>query len=252
LEEEVKRITLVTLSVLIVLSLLLSACAPASKPKVRIATNAEFAPFEFVDEQTKELSGFDMDLIRAIATKAGFEVDIVNTGFDAMLAGLTECQYDGAIAAITITADRQAQMLFSTPYINAGQVVVVKIDNTTINSKDDLAGKTIGAQTATTGAEEAKKIADAKIKTYDSYELGLLDLGNGQIDAVIVDYPTAVGFIAKNPDKLKTVGTVFTDENYGIALCKTKTDLQTQINTALKALIDDGTVKTLEQKWLTK
>ncbi|WP_322509926.1 basic amino acid ABC transporter substrate-binding protein [Anaerolinea sp.] len=247
-----KRFSVVLWAVLIV-ALVLSACAPAKpseKAKVRVATDATFPPFEMVDEKTKELTGFDVELMNAIAAKAGFEVEWVNVGFDSMLAGIAECQYDMAIAAITITEERKASMDFSDPYINAGQIVTVRKETTDIGGKDDLKGKKIGAQLGTTGAIEAEKIADAQVKTYDSYDQAFLDLANGQIDAVIADYPTTLAFLATNPDKLKTVGEVFTDENYGVAFCKKKADLIPQVNAAIKALKEDGTVKKLEEKWL--
>ena len=113
--------------------------------------------------------------------------------------------------------DRAANMLFSDPYLNAGQIVTVQIDNTTINSKDDLSGKTVGAQIGTTGAIEVEAIAGATLTTFDTVDLAYLALQNGQIDAVVADSPTAAGFVAQNADKLKMVGSVFTDENYGIA-----------------------------------
>lgn len=249
-EEEVKRAVLVTISLLVVFGLLLTACGGQTSSKIRVATNAEFAPFEYVDENSKQIVGFDIDLINAVAKKAGYEIEVVNTGFDAMLAGLTECQYDAAIAAISITPERQAQMLFSDPYINAGQIIVVRKGDTSITSTADLAGKTVGAQTATTGADMASKMEGVTLKTYDSYELALLDLGNKQIDAVVLDYPVAIGYIAKNPDKFMTTGDVLNDENYGIAFCKDKTELQGKFNTALKELIAQGEITTLAQKWL--
>jgi polar amino acid transport system substrate-binding protein len=251
-----KRLSLILLSVLVAASLLLSACqsaAPAAgdKVKVRVATDATFPPFEMVDEATKDLTGFDVELMKAIGEKANLDVEFVNTGFDSVLAGISECQYELAIAAITITEERKATMTFSDPYINAGQIVTVQTENSTIMGKADLTGKKIGAQINTTGAMEATAISGAEVKTYDSYDLAFLDLANGQIDAVIADYPTTLAFLATNPDKLKTVGPVFTDENYGIAICKTKADdLLPKINAALKALKEDGTLGALEQKYL--
>lgn len=256
MEEEVKRLSFVTLIVLVLLSTLLSACgtaAPATEApaaKVRVATNAEFAPFEFVDEKTKEISGFDIDLIKAVAGKAGFEVEVINTGFDAMLAGMSQCQYDAAIAAITITEERQKTMLFSDPYTIAGQTVVVRKGATGIASADDLKGKTIGAQLGTTGAEEVGNIEGATLKTYDSYEFAFLDLANGQIDAVVVDNPIAESYVGKNADKLELIGSAFTTESYGIAVCNKNPDLVKKLNEALTALKADGTIKSLEEKWL--
>lgn len=270
-----KRPIFVILIVLMALSLALSACAkpteaptaaPAGYPepqtsagtdpypvaapiKLVVATDATFPPFEIVDEATKELTGFDIELIRAIAAKAGIELELVNLPFDPMLAGVINCQYDAAIAAITITDERKAEMAFSDPYINAGQIVVVETTNTTINGKDDLKGLTLGAQLGTTGEIEAQKIDGVNYKPYDTYDLAFLDLANGQIDAVIADYPTALGFIGKNP-QLKYVGEVFTDESYGIAVCKNKADVVTILNTALAQVKADGTIAALELKWL--
>ncbi len=227
-----------------------TAYPAAAQITVRVATDATFPPFELVDETTKELTGFDVELMNAIAQKAGFKLEWTNLPFDPMLAGLSECQYDAAIAAITITDERKQSMLFSDPYINAGQIVVVRKGETRIKSKDDLSGMTVGAQLGTTGAIEAQKIPNVNFKPYDTYDLAFLDLANGQIDAVIADYPTALGFIGKNPEKLETVGEVFTEESYGIAICKNRADLVDKINTALKALKDEGFIQQLEQKWL--
>ena len=246
-----KRLALICLSLLTIAALVLSGCAPsASAAKVKVATNAEFAPFEYVDEKTKEITGYDIDLINAIAKKAGMDIEIINTGFDAMLAGISECQYDVAIAAISITDERKQSILFSDPYTVAGQTVVVPIGNETIKGPQDLKGKTIGAQIGTTGAEEAGKIENATVKTYDNYEFAFLDLTNGQIDAVVVDNPVANAYVARNAGKLKVVSNVFTSENYGVAICKNKPDLQKKINDALSGLKSDGTLKQLEDKWL--
>ncbi len=119
-----------------------------------------------------------------------------------------------------------------------------------ISGKEDLTGKTIGAQLGTTGAIEAEKIDGATVKTYDSYDLAFLDLANRQIDAVIADYPTALGFVDQNSEKLMTVGDVFTDESYGIAVCNQKPELLATINQGLQAVKDNGTLAKLEQKWL--
>jgi polar amino acid transport system substrate-binding protein len=252
----VKRLSLPILTAVIILTFALASCAPqapaspTSLPKVRIGTDATFPPFETVDEATKELVGFDVDLMKAVAEKAGLDVEFVNIGFDPLLAGVAECQYDGAIAAITITGDRLEKMLFTDPYINAGQIVSINRATKDVAGKDDLKGKTIGAQIGTTGAMEAKVIPDAELKTYDSYDLAFLDLMNGQIDAVIADYPTALGFVGQNTEKLQVVGDVFTDESYGIAVCKTKTDLVTKLNAGLKAVKEAGTIDQLAQKWL--
>ncbi len=271
-----KKTIFVLLSVLMVTSFVLSACAPsntkepttddqgypAEKPVtqedpgypvsevVSIATDATFPPFEMVDETTKQLIGFDIELMEAVATKAGIQYEFINLPFDPMLAGLSECQYDMAIAAITITDERKAQFLFSDPYIDAGQIITVKVGNNEIADKADLIGKVVGAQLGTTGEIEARSIEGIEYKPYDTYDLAFLDLMNGQIDAVIADYPTALGFIEMNSGKLMTVGEVVTNEFYGIALCKDRQDLLDKINPALQAVIDSGFVAELAAKYL--
>ncbi|MCD6577113.1 MAG: basic amino acid ABC transporter substrate-binding protein [Anaerolineaceae bacterium] len=236
-------------TIIVLSAIVLSACGPKTAA-VSVATDATFPPFETVDEETKELTGFDVELMNAIAEKAGLEIEWVNQPFDSMLAGVSECQYDMSIAAITITDKRKETMLFSDPYVDAGQIVVVAKGETEIMSKDDLAGKTVAAQLGTTGEMEAQAIADVIYKPYDTYDLALLDLMNGQVDAVIADKPTADSFVGQYPDDLKTVGEAFTEEKYGIAFCKDKADLQAQVNEALKALQDDGKVNELIEKWL--
>ena len=127
-----KRKMFVLVSLVVALSLLLSACAAGSgaKAKVRVATEAAYPPFEVVRESDKQLEGFDIDLMNAVAAKAGFEVEYANTPFDSVLAGIATCQYDAAISAITITPERAQKIGFSTPYINAGQVTTIRNDNT--------------------------------------------------------------------------------------------------------------------------
>jgi len=248
LEEKMKKSALL-FSLLVLGALLVTACAPKTA-KISVATDATFPPFEYVDESTKELAGFDIDLMNAIAEKAGMEIEWVNQPFDSVLAGVSECQYDIAIAAITITEERMDNMLFSDPYVNAGQIVVVRKDETDITSIDDLKGKTVAAQLGTTGEIEAQAIEDVVYKPYDSYDLAMLDLMNGQVDAVIADNPTAEAFVSQYPDKLMTTGEAFTEEKYGVAFCKTEADLQKQVNDALNDLMATGKVTDLINEWL--
>jgi len=243
-----KRQMIYLLSVIILISILLTGCG-GSKDKVVVVMDATWPPFEFLDESTKEIIGFDVDLMNAIAEKAGFEVEYQNVSWDPLLAGMATCQYDAAISAMTITEERAKQFLFSNPYFAAGQIVTVRIDETEITGKDTLTGHVVGAQLGTTGDIESKNMG-LETKAYDDIGLAFQDLMNGQIDAVIADNPLALSYVGKNAEKLKTVGEVFTDENYGIAVCNTKADLVEKINTALAALQADGTVDKLVEKWL--
>jgi len=244
-----KRLFLYVLIGVMLVSIL-SGCGQKTA-KVRIATDATWPPFESVNEQTKEIEGFDIDLMKAIAERAGLEIEFINVAWDPLLAGIAQCQYDAAISAMTITEERKKQFLFSDPYFGAGQLVTVRKDNTDIRNRDDLRGKVVGAQIGTTGSFEVEKIEGATLKTYDDIGLAYQDLINGQIDAVVADNPLVLGYVGKNPDKLKTVGEVFTEENYGIAVCKTKADLLEKINSGLKAVKKEGLIEELVEKWLS-
>jgi len=231
---------------------LIPACSssPSDGAKLTVACDATWPPFEIINEQTKELDGFGPELIRAIANRADLDIELVNVGFDSVLAGVSQCQYDMAVSSITITDDRKKPILFSDPYYLAGQIVTVRKDIDSIAGKDDLSGKMVGGQIGTTGIIEAGKIPGAKVKTFDEVGFAFQDLMNGQLDAVIADYPVARGYVLKNSDNLKTVGPIFTDEYYGIAICKKNAHLVPKVNAALKALKDEGFLDRLDQKWV--
>jgi polar amino acid transport system substrate-binding protein len=246
-----KRLIPVLTIGLVLSGLILASCAGAASTTVRVATDATWPPFESVNDKTKQIEGFDIDLFKAIAEKQGIKLEFVNVGFDPLLAGMAQGIYDAAISSITITDERKKDMLFSDPYYAAGQMVVVRKDNTTITGKDALTGS-VGAQIGTTGAMEVEKVKAATLKTYDDIGLAFQDLMNGQINAVVSDNWLALGYVAKNPNALKAAGPVFTSENYGIAVAKGKTDLLAKINAGLAAVKADGTIEKLSKKWIEK
>jgi polar amino acid transport system substrate-binding protein len=227
-----------------------AATSPAlSNMSITVASDATWPPFESINEQTKQIEGMDIDIFNAIAAKENLTVNFKNVAWDPLLAGMAEGMYDAAISSITILPSRQKDMLFSDPYFAAGQLVVVRKDNTTITGKDTLKGK-VGVQLGTTGDIEVQKISGATTQPYDDIGLAFQDLMNGQVDAVVCDNPVAVQYVNKNSDKLKTAGAVFTDENYGIAVAKGKTDLLNRINDGLKAIKAQGIIDQAAQKWL--
>ncbi len=244
-----RRALFFSLAIIMILGLALAGCAP-KKQVVTVATDATWPPFESVNEETKKLEGFDIELMEAIAKEAGFEVKWVNVSWDPLLAGMATGTYDAAIAVMTITPERAEKWLFSDPYYDAGQLVAVQIGNTDINGPADLAGKTAGAQIGTTGAMEIEKIQGATLKNYDDIGQAFMDLMNGQIDAVVADSPLVYGYVGKNSDKIKAVGKVFTNEQYGIAVKKGADDLLAKINKGLKAVKDRGLLEELDNKWV--
>jgi polar amino acid transport system substrate-binding protein len=228
-----------------------AACAKKTT-KIVIATDATWPPMEMVDE-SKNIVGFDIDLMNAAAKAGGFEVEFRNTAWEGIFAGLEGGKYDAVMSSVTITDERKGTMDFSVPYINAGQILVVKNAVTGVEKLADLAGKTVGAQMGTTGAFEIDKVADVKKKEYDEIGLAFADLANGRIDGVVCDTPVAAQYALQNDEykgTLKIVGVPFTDEYYGVAVKKGNKKVLDTLNKGLQKVLDSGENKTIEAKWL--
>ncbi len=229
----------------------LSSCA--KKPtKIVVATDATWPPMEFVDEN-KNVVGFDVDLVNEIAKAAGFEVEIKNTAWDGIFAGLAAGNYQAIASSVTITEERKGTMDFSEGYVNAGQVLVVRKETTGVTTLADMTGKKVGAQIGTTGALEIGKVAGVELKTYDEIGLSFEDLVNGNIDGVVADNPIAANFALQNAsyaDKLMIVGAPFTDEWLGIAFKKGDTKTAKLFTDGLKKVKESGKLDELAGKWL--
>ncbi|HNT74860.1 MAG TPA: basic amino acid ABC transporter substrate-binding protein [Anaerolineae bacterium] len=245
-----RKASLLLLVVLILTSGLLGGCQNQGK-KVVVATDATWPPMEFVDTN-KAIVGYDIDLMKAIAKEAGFEVEFKNVAWDGIFAGLAAGEYDAVISSVTITDERKQEYDFSEPYINAGQIVVTGADSA-IAGPDTLTGHTVGAQLSTTGAFALQKMEGVTLKEYDEIGLAFEDLVAGRIDALVCDTPVAADYALQREEykaKLKIVGDPFTDEQYGILVQKGNADLLALINKGLKAVQDKGVDKQLEDQWL--
>ncbi len=236
----------------IALIVMILTAAVLSAQTIVVATDATWPPMEFVDEK-QNIVGFDIDLIKAVAAKAGLKVEIKNQAWDGIFGGLAAKKYDAVISSVTITEERKQTMAFSDPYINAGQVLVVRAKTANVSTLKDLKGKKVGAQIGTTGAAEISKVAGLELKNYDELGLAIEDLYSGRIDGVVCDTPIAADFVLQNArykNALKIVGKPFTEEYYGIAVNKDNPELLKKINAALAALKADGSLEALEKKWL--
>lgn len=132
-----------------------SADTQATEPQVlRVGMDASYPPFGSQNQETKDYEGFDVDIIRAIAAEEGFAVEISNRSFDGLVPALQAREIDVAINDITITDDRRQSVDFSQPYYIAGLGVVVRADNDTIRTAEDLQGKTLGVSIGSTGEEQ--------------------------------------------------------------------------------------------------
>ena len=204
----------------------LAGCAATgvyARKKFIIASDASWPPMEFVDD-SKNIVGFDIDLINAIAKDQKFEVEIKNTAWDGIFAGLEAGEYDAIISSVTITDDRKKIYDFSDPYFDANQAIVVRADDNAIKSEQDLAGKNVGAQIETTGAiDVGDKIQEATRSSTTPRTWRCMDLVNNNLDAVVVDTPVAANYALQSEQfkgKLKIVGEIVTNEAYGLTVQK--------------------------------
>ena len=238
-----------SLMMVIITSLVLSACGGGGLGTVTIGTNAEYPPFEFVDEDG-EITGFDIELMEAVAEEAGFEYELVNTRWDGIFVALASGEFDAVISAATITPERAEQVNFSDPYFNAGQRIAVQADNDSIQGPEDLDGMAVGVQLGTTGDIFLTDQTGADVKRYDENTLAFEALNNGDLDAVMADGPTAAEVLQSNPEMdLKLVDGVFTEEQYGIAVNEEETELLEAINEGLAAVKESGAYDEIYDKY---
>jgi len=221
--------------------------------KLVIATDATWPPMEYVDEYTKEIVGFDIDFMKAVADAGGFGVEFKSTAWDGIFAGLATDKYDAIISSVTITEERKKEMDFSKPYVNAGQLLVVQKNLKGVAALADLKGKTAGAQIGTTGAFEIEKVKGVTLKSYDEIGLAFEDLVNGRIAAVVCDTPVAANYALQNQTykgKLKIVGAAFTQEFYGVVVKKGNTQVLDMINAGIDKVLNTKKYDELQKKWL--
>jgi|SRR5690606_2964759 len=217
---------------------------------LRVGSDVAYPPFEYVDEQTGEFVGFDMDLIREVGKRLGMDVEIMNTAWEGIIPGLLAGHYDVIISAMTITDERAQAVDFSDPYFATGQVIVVRADDDSVRQPSDLAGKVVAVQIGTTGQFAAERIEGvARIDHYPTMPEAFLALRLGRADAAVADELVALEEAKANPGVLKVVGTPFTVEYYGIALRKGRADLLRDINRALAQIKADGTYDQIYDKW---
>ncbi len=212
-----------------------------------MATNAEFPPYEYYEGQ--DIVGIDVEIAQLIADKLGFKLEVVDVAFDSIIPGVQQGKYDIGMAGMTVTEERLREVLFSDSYATGVQSVIVK-EGGSIASLDDIAGKKIGVQTATTGDIYASdEYGDENVIKYDNGAVAVQALLAGKVDCVIIDNEPAKSYVAAN-EGLAILDTEYAVEDYAICIAKENTELQGKINTALAELIADGSVQKVIDKYI--
>lgn len=205
-----------------------------------------YPPFEDFAEDGTTPVGYDVDFAKALGEKLGVEVNFINTAWDGIFQGIDK-NYDCVISAVTITDERKETMLFSEPYINNYQAVVVSPDfEGKITGFKDLDGLAIAVQKETTSDELMSDYVDTgsincTISANEKITTCFTQLENGEVDAVVVDSTVADGYLSSNPDKyVKAYQDDSEPEQFGVAMGKENTDLQTAVNQAITQLTEEG------------
>lgn len=216
-----------------------------------VGTEAAFPPFEDIDANG-DFVGYDMDVIREIARRNGWTLDIRNLGFDVLIPSVQNDQIDFAISAMSITSARSEVVDFSIAYYEANQSVTLRADETrNFSSLEDMRGQEIvfGVQAGTTAIDVIEsELPDAQIRRYDSYPLAVQALKNGDVDAVMMDAPAQREAASGDPG-IRVAFEFSTGDIYGIAVKKGRSDVLNQVNDALEDMEDDGTLAQLRTKW---
>ena len=223
--------------------------------KLIVGTSADYPPYESIDANGNFV-GFDMDLIRAVGEKLGVEVEIRDMPFDSLIASLQEGKIDAVIAAMQATAEREEKVDFTIPYrmtkdafIGAGNTTL------TLNKPEDAAGLTIGAQTGTVqeGWIQKNLVATGltpadKVFSYERADQAALDLASGRLQLVLMDAEPALELAKQNGLKVLLITEATAEGGKSIAIPEGASDLKAELDRIIQGLINDGSLKALEEK----
>lgn len=231
-----------------------SSSAAKSSETYVVGTEPTFPPFDTTNKDG-DLDGFDMDVMKAIAKDQGYDVEFKNMEFASLIPAIKAGDIDIVAAGMNgEDPERRKKVDFSDFYYDSGLVVMVKKDEAKITGEDSLTkDMKVASQTGTTGADEAQRLEkDGKISKaviLDGFDTCVLQLQNGDVNAVIIDKPVAENYMAAHEGKFKIVGKTLNAESFAFAVKKGNKDLLEKINTGLKNIVESGEYQKICDKW---
>lgn len=210
-----------------------------------VGTNAEFAPFEYLEKG--KITGFDIELMNALAKEMKMEVKVQNMSFDGLLPALQMKKVDLVIAGMTETPERKKAVNFSKAYFKAKQVIVIK-KGKDIKTFEELSGKNVGVMLGFTGDTVVSGIKGAKVQRFDTTYAAIMALEKGKVDAVVADSEPAKKYIESYQD-LGIASAKAEEEDYAIAVRKNDKALLEELNKALDTVKANGTYDSLLKKY---
>lgn len=214
-----------------------------------VATEGTYRPFSYHDEGSGDLTGYDVEIIEAVAEKLGLEVEFQETQWDAIFAGLDAGRTDVIANQVSINPEREEKYLFSEPYTVSPGVIVVKEDDDSISSFDDLAGKTT-AQSLTSNWYELAQDSGATVEAVEGWAQAVALLQQGRVDATINDNLTFLDYEKTDgPTGLKIAAETDDPAQNAFAFTKDKQALVDAVDEALAELREDGTLAEISDKY---
>ena len=228
---------------------------PAALATIVVGLDDNFPPMGFRDE-TNALVGFDIDLAKEAGKRLGAEVLFKPIDWNAKEAELTSKRVDVLWNGLTITDARKEKILFTTPYLENHQVIIVT-DSSPIRTKAELAGKVVGVQDGSSAIEAIEKdAATAKslkeLKKFGDNVTALIDLSVGRLDALVVDEVVGRYYTAKKPGEYRVLEENFGTEDYGVGTRKDDTELMAKLQKAIDGMKSDGSAAAISSKWFGK
>jgi polar amino acid transport system substrate-binding protein len=217
-----------------------------SEGTLTVGTDTPFPPFEI--GQPPDITGYDIEVMNAIAENLGLTAEYTDTGFGTIFRDTANGQFDTAAAASTITKGRENAVDFTDPYYEAQQALLVP-EGSDIASVDDLSGVIVGAQDGTTGETYANDETDAsEVRGFPEGPNAVSALVTGQVDAVIIDQPVAADAVEKQGG-VEIIEEIATNELYGFAVAPDNDALREAMNEALATIKEDGTLDDLYEQY---
>lgn len=231
-----------------------SAPAQALPSKIVVGLDDNFPPMGFRDDKN-QLVGFDIDMARAAGAKMGIEMEFKPIDWAAKESELKSKRIDMLWNGLTITEERKQNILFSKPYMENHQIIVVSAGSA-IKVKTDLNGKVVGVQDGSSAipAIEADAVSKSfkELKKYGDNVTALMDLGTKRIDAVVVDEVVGRYYVAKKPTEYVVLEDNFGTEEYGVGMRLEDAALQAKLQEALDSMKADGTSAKIANQWFGK
>lgn len=223
--------------------------------EITVAVENAYLPFNYIDPATGEPAGWDYDAINAMCELLNCTPVFVEAAWEGMIQAVADGQYDMAADGITITEDRREIVDFSNGYINIDQRLLARIDEerfSTVQEFVDNPELVMGTQTGTTNFETASELLPAdRIQAFEQFPFAVQALIAGDVDAVIIDETSGLGYQGVNADSLKLVGESLSSDQLGFIFPK-GSDLVPAFNAALAELEANGTLAQLAEKYFTE